>query len=269
MLLFQTFASGSSGNAALLSLGDTHVLIDMGISCRRVARALAARGLALEDLSGICVTHEHADHISGLQTFVKKYPTPIFCSAGTARQLSYRIAGVEAQLEPFSQGDTLEIGPLRVSTFPLSHDASDGSGFRFDCGEGSVGILTDTGYITDEARELLPGADLLLLEANHDVEALRSGPYPYYLKERVLGIFGHLSNADAARFAREAAEEGTGHILLAHLSAENNTPAMALEAVERQLRTVDYQGVLSVAPRGESGPCCRVERALCRGRARL
>jgi len=249
LLTFQTFASGSSGNAALLSHDNTHILIDMGISCRRVCQALAERGLRPGDLSAVCITHEHKDHIAGLDTFIKKNHVPIFCSAGTARQLSYRIAGIEALLEPFSCGDSFELAGLHISTFPLSHDASDGSGYRFDGSLGSVGALTDTGYITDEARDALLGVDLLMLEANHDPEHVRSGPYPYYLKERILGIFGHLSNEAAARFACETAEKGTSQIVLAHLSAENNSPAMASHTVGRRLEAGGYTGTLTVAPR--------------------
>lgn len=258
MLTFQTFASGSSGNAALLSSGGTHVLIDMGISCRRILQALGAQGLTPEDLAAVCVTHEHRDHVSGLDTFIKKYRTPILCSAGTARQLGYRIAGVEALLAPFACGDVLTLGDLTVRTFPLSHDVSDGAGYRFDGPEGSLGIVTDTGYITEEARSALLGVDFLVLEANHDVECLRSGPYPYALKERVLGACGHLSNEAAAWFARESAAQGTSQILLAHLSAENNTPALARNAVGRALAAVGYRGTLSVAPRSEAGPVYQV-----------
>ena len=260
LLTFQTFASGSSGNAALLSQGETHVLIDMGISCRRITQALGALGLRPETLSAVCVTHEHRDHVSGLDTFVKKYRTPVLCSAGTARQLSYRIAGIELQLAPFVCGDVLTLGDLTVRTFPLSHDVSDGAGYRFDGPEGSLGVLTDTGYITDGAREALLGVDFLMLEANHDVECLRAGPYPYQLKERVLGACGHLSNAAAARFACESAARGTCQILLAHLSAENNTPAMAKNAVGRALAAAGYKGTLSVAPRSEAGPVYQIAR---------
>ena len=269
MLTFQTFASGSSGNAALLSWGEIHILIDLGISCRRLSRALADRGLTPGDLTALCVTHEHADHIAGLQTFVKKHRVPILCSPGTARQLSCRIAGAEALLAPFPSGGALEAEGMRITSFPLSHDAREGTGFRFDCPEGSVGVLTDTGYVPDEARELLPGVDLLVLEANHDPETLRSGPYPYPLKERVLGIFGHLSNEAAARFALEAAERGTAQILLAHLSAENNTPAMALRAVGGRLEAAGYGGGLAVAPRSEAGRLWQVGGVPCgKGAAR-
>ena len=128
-----------------------------------------------------------------------------------------------------------------------------------------MGFLTDTGYITDEAADLLPGVDLAVLEANHDVEALCSGPYPYYLKQRILGLEGHLCNEDAAAFAVTLAENGASEIVLAHLSKDNNTPAMALNAVESALSAAGLSPALTVAPRDTLGPChAAVRRAVCR-----
>ena len=128
-----------------------------------------------------------------------------------------------------------------------------------------MGFLTDTGYVTEEASDLLPGVDLAILEANHDVEALRSGPYPYYLKQRILGTEGHLCNEDAAAFAVTLAEQGAGEIVLAHLSKDNNTPAMALNAVSAALSAAGLSPVLTVAPRDTVGPCHTViRRAVCK-----
>ena len=128
-----------------------------------------------------------------------------------------------------------------------------------------MGFLTDTGYVTEEAADLLPGVDLAILEANHDVETLRSGPYPYYLKQRILGTEGHLCNEDAAAFAVTLAEQGAGEIVLAHLSKDNNTPAMALNAVSAALSAAGLSPVLTVAPRDTVGPCHTViRRAVCK-----
>ena len=142
-----------------------------------------------------------------------------------------------------------QIGCLVVTAFHTSHDAPGSCGFRLDGPDGSAGILTDTGYVTQEAADILPGVDLAVLEANHDVEALRSGPYPYYLKERILGSEGHLCNEDAARFAVTLAEAGASEIVLAHLSRENNSPVMARNAVETALYAAGFAPVLQVAPR--------------------
>ena len=135
---------------------------------------------------------------------------------------------------------------------------------RLDAASGSIGILTDTGYVTDEAYDALLGVDLLVLESNHDPEALRSGPYPYYLKERIAGPRGHLSNDEAARFAAEMAQRGTKEIVLAHLSRENNTPAMALHAVQRMLEAHGLTAAVTVAPRSELSRCYEVEVSPCR-----
>ena len=162
--------------------------------------------------------------------------------------------------------EPLSLGPCTVTPFPTSHDAPGSCGFRLDSPEGSAGILTDTGFVTEEARQVLSGVDLAVLEANHDVETLRSGPYPYYLKSRILGAEGHLCNEDAARFAVELVRQGASELILAHLSRENNTPAMALSAVERALSAAALAPVLSVAPRDTlSGAHIITSReALCR-----
>ena len=260
-----TLASGSSGNALLVSCGATHLLVDAGISCRRITASLAALGLGLDDLDALLITHTHSDHITGLQTLLKKSGFPILSSGRVGRELSYRLAGVEPRFQEIELCKQHQIGCLAIIAFPTSHDAPGSCGFRLDGPDGSMGVLTDTGYVTQEAADILPGVDLALLEANHDVEALRSGPYPYYLKERILSSQGHLCNEDAARFAVTLAEAGASEIVLAHLSRENNTPAMARNAVETALSAAGFAPVLEVAPRdclSEAYPVIR--RAVCR-----
>ncbi|MBP3485310.1 MAG: MBL fold metallo-hydrolase [Oscillospiraceae bacterium] len=257
MTTLHTLASGSSGNAALVSHNGVHILVDAGISCRRITTALRTLGLVPEDLSAVLITHTHTDHIQGLQTFCKHHDVPICASRRTCAGLEYRIAGIASRLRPLSGDGTAEIGGVTVASFPTSHDAPGSCGFRI----GGAGFLTDSGYVTEEAEEVLTGVPLLVLEANHDVETLLSGPYPYYLKERILGRQGHLSNGDAADFARRCAENGTKRILLAHLSRENNTPVMARDAVARALP----DGFpLEVAPRDTLGPCLAWEDEPCR-----
>ncbi len=264
MTTFRTLASGSSGNAALLSCGSTHLLIDMGISCRRVCRSLTEMGLTPEDLSAVLITHEHTDHISGLATYIKKYRTPILCTPGTARQLQYRLAGIGLLLRPLSMGQPVSWDDLEITPLPTSHDCRESAAFRVDTPDGSLGYLTDTGLVEEETRQGLLGTDLLVLESNHDVDMLLSGPYPYPLKRRVIGSEGHLSNADAAVFAANSARCGTRSIILAHLSAENNTPQLALDTVGRALESAAYTGELSVAPRSEPGKIYVMEGAACR-----
>lgn len=264
MTTFCTLASGSSGNAALLSCGTTHLLIDMGISCRRICRSLAEMDLTPGDLSAILITHEHADHISGLATYIKKYHTPILCTPGTARQLQYRLAGIGLLLRPLSMGQPVSWDDLEITPYPTSHDCRESAAYRIDTPDGSLGYLTDTGVVEEETRQGLLGADLLVLESNHDVDMLLSGPYPYPLKRRVIGNEGHLSNADAAAFAADSARRGTRSIILAHLSAENNTPQLALDTVGRALEAAAYTGELSVAPRSERDKIHVMEGAACR-----
>ena len=265
MTTLHTLASGSSGNALVFSCGRTHLLLDAGISCRRIIAALKVLGLGPEDLSGILITHTHSDHISGLQTLLKRSAAPLYGSGQTLRGLCYRMAGLEDRVRELPFGQAFDFGDCAVTAFPTSHDAPGSCGYRLDTPEGSVGLLTDTGYVTEEAAEILPGVDLAVLESNHDVEALRSGPYPYYLKQRILGESGHLCNEDAARFAVTLAEAGASEIILAHLSQENNTPAMARRAVETALSAAGLAPVLSVAPRDTMSAAHVVaRRALCR-----
>ena len=265
MTTVHTLASGSSGNALLVSCGATHLLVDAGISCRRITTGLASLGLGLDDLNALFITHTHSDHIAGLQTMLKKSIFPILSSGRVGRELAYRLAGVEQRFQEMEFCQQVQAGCLAVTAFPTSHDAPGSCGFRFDGPDGSVGVLTDTGYVTPEAADILPGVDLAVLEANHDVEALRSGPYPYYLKKRILGSEGHLCNEDAARFAVTLAEAGASELVLAHLSKENNTPAMARNAVETALAAAGLAPALDVAPRdclSEAYPITR--RAVCR-----
>lgn len=260
MTTLHTLASGSSGNAALISRDGTHILLDAGISCRRITVALKELGLTAEDLSAVFITHTHSDHISGLQTLVKKYDVPIFASRRSCGGLAGRVAGIDARLRPFEAGELLSVGAFSVTPFSNSHDAPGATGYRF----GDVGVLTDSGYVTEEAAAVLTGVPLLMLEANHDLETLRSGPYPDYLKDRVAGARGHLSNDDAAAFARVSALAGTREIVLAHLSRENNTPAMAYSTVERALAPLNTAVRLSVAPRDRISECYRTEGVPCR-----
>ena len=242
---FFTLASGSSGNAALVRQQNTLLLIDAGISAKRIVQSLAEAGLSLDMLDGILITHEHVDHIRGLQTLCKKCAVPIYASRGTAQSLDF----VGAALRIFDAGERFTLGAFDVTTFPSSHDAADPVGYRLDCEDGSLGFLTDTGFVTSDAYDTLLGVDTLLLEANHDADMLQNGPYPYYLKKRISGRHGHLSNAQAAEFAVDSVRRGTRDILLAHLSAENNTPAAAEYTVLRALQQRGCSVRLCTAPR--------------------
>lgn len=264
-MTLHTLASGSEGNCLLVASGSTRLLVDAGISLRRIKTALAQLGLTVDQLSGILLTHSHADHVAALQTLVKHHTVPIYASYDTAQSLCKRVAGLAPLLRTVERSTVFPLGDCRITVFPTSHDAPGSVDYRIDGTEGSVGVLTDTGYVTQRAAEALEGVELLVLESNHDPDWLRSGPYPYHLKQRILGEEGHLSNEDAAHFAAQMARCGTQQIVLAHLSRENNTPARALETVQRHMAAEDLGHVrITVAPRGELSEAYRTEGQLCR-----
>ena len=241
MLTFTPLASGSSGNAALVSCGNTHVLLDAGISAKRITAGLKSLGIAPEALAAVLITHEHHDHISGLQVLTKRLRLPVVTSGPTGRQLCYRVPFMDDLIRQQEPGTGIQLGDLWIESFPTPHDAA-----------GSVGY------------SITGGGDLLVCEANHDEDWVRSGPYPYHLKARILGDRGHLSNEAGAELAALAVESGTRQVALAHLSAENNTPSRARQTVCRRLSAMgcdpERDIALWVAPRSEMGPVCQMNR---------
>ena len=262
MLEVRTLASGSSGNCLLVRGGGSQVLVDAGISCRRIVNALRELGVEPRELTGVLITHEHADHIAGLATLTKQYRLPVYASRGTGWELCRRIAFVEEVLRPFEPGEAFQAGDLEAVSFPTSHDAAQSVGYVLSHGGKRAAVATDLGHVTAEVARAVRGADLLVCEANNDVEWLRSGPYPYPLKARILGDRGHLSNEAGAELAWTAVEGGARAVVLAHLSHENNTPARALEVVggvlARRGAAVGREVVLEAAPRSETGRAYRL-----------
>ena len=253
MLTVHTLASGSEGNCLLLSGGSVHLLVDAGISARRITASLRELGLSPQDVTAVLLTHEHTDHTAGLATLTKQYRLPLYASDGTAAALSLRCPALRDVLRPIPRRCEFALGDVTVTVFPTSHDAAGSVDYRFDCGGSAVGVLTDTGCVPPAAEDILRGVGLMVLESNHDVEWLLSGPYPYYLKQRILGACGHLSNNDAAFLAQRLAASGTRQFVLAHLSRENNTPERARQTVSLALSGLDAS--VTVAPRGQlSGP---------------
>ena len=264
MLTYTTLASGSSGNAALISCGETHILLDAGISARRITMGLKQIGVAANQLSAVLVTHDHSDHIGGLGVFTKQNHVPIYATAATCATLERKAPHSKPMLRPQEVGFCVELGELRVSSFATPHDAVGSVGYSI-AGDGVRMVhCTDLGYVTQEIAEVVCGCDLLVCEANHDEDWVRNGPYTHSLKQRVLGNLGHLSNEAGAELALLAAQNGAREILLAHLSSENNTPVHAMKVVSERLRRggIDLEhGVrLSTAPRDELGHTCFVEK---------
>ena len=244
MMRLTTFASGSSGNCALLTMDGVHILLDAGISCRRICENLSLSGVQPGDLAAVLITHEHSDHIAGLATLIKRCAAPVCAPRAVAGYLDRTVAGVAARLRVVTPGEALDVGGLTVRCFPTSHDTAQSVGWRVEGGR-IFALATDTGCVTPEVEAGLAGADAVLIEANHDVDMLLAGPYPYYLKRRILSERGHLSNADCAALALRLAEGGTRQILLGHLSRENNSPARAFETVSAALAG---RAALYVAP---------------------
>ena len=223
------FASGSGGNCLLVSGAGTDLLIDAGISMRRTQAAMAQAGRSIHEISGVLITHEHSDHISGLSMLIKHYHFPVYAPRTVAVRLRGLLPQIEESLRVIPVGEPFDVGGLVVSAFHTPHDTDESVGYRVQ-GEGIYAHATDMGCVTDEVLAGLQGADTVLIESNHDEQMLSYGPYPVYLKRRILSDHGHLSNENCARLARELAVSGTTRIILGHLSRENNRPELALEA---------------------------------------
>ncbi|HBI64873.1 MAG TPA: hypothetical protein DDX51_07150 [Clostridiales bacterium] len=248
MSFYFSVASGSSGNCAVWRAGSTSLLIDLGVSVRALGSALREIDMKIEDLSAVLLTHEHADHIKGLATFVKKYDIPVYATFGTAAAILQKLPQAEKNLCLFAGGEQFEIGGLSVRSMPIPHDAAEPVAYRIDGGGHQLGYVTDVGFLPERIQDAICGCDTVVLESNHDVEMLRTGPYPMYLKQRIRGKYGHLSNEDCARGAVAAAQAGTKHVVLAHLSDKNNSPLTALRCTQQALDGMDCE--LYVAPRG-------------------
>ncbi len=271
LLTFTTLASGSSGNAALVSCGDTHILLDAGISAKRITAGLRALGVDPAQLNAVFLTHEHSDHVGGLRVLAKKTGAPIWATGPTCREW-YRKNPCDEVRDLFREqgaGTGVQVGALWVESFPTPHDAAESVGYVISGEDGRLVLCTDLGHVTPEVEAAVRGCEALVCETNHDVDWVRSGPYPYYLKQRILGDRGHLSNEAGAELAALAVESGTRAVVLAHLSQQNNTPAHAYEIVSRRLRAMgcdpERDVALAAAPRDMAGPTFRLER----GRVRL
>ncbi len=243
-----TLASGSSGNCTVVSSPGGSLLIDAGISVRRIKLGLARLDLSPEKLDGILITHEHADHVSGLPMLIKHYDVPIFAPRTVANHLRWHFAGVEEHIKELPTGCDVQVNGLNISAFHTPHDTDESVGYRIE-GDCVFAIATDMGSVTDEVLSGIMGADAVIIEANHDEQMLRYGNYPYPLKRRILSDRGHLSNDDCALLARRLAENGTRYIVLGHLSRENNSPKTAFETVSKALEGTGAR--LSVAPASE------------------
>lgn len=226
-----TLASSSAGNCCLVSHGNTHILIDAGISLRRIREGLRGAGLTPDDLDCVLVTHDHIDHVSGLNILVKYHKTPVFSSFGTGAGICRSMPETEPYLNFCETGTELGIGDIAIQSFSTPHDAPGSVGYTLEAGGKKMVYVTDLGRLTDEVVLASCGADIAVIEANHDLDMLENGPYPRFLKDRILSGHGHLANNDCGRLAAILADSGARYILLGHLSRENNTPGIARDTV--------------------------------------
>lgn len=237
-LKFCSLASGSSGNCQFIAANATRVLLDAGLSGKYIKNAIESISEDMGKLSGILVTHEHSDHIQGVGVLMRRYGLDVYANQKTWDAMLPKLGKVDPdRIRVIENGVTFTIGDLEVKSIGISHDAADPVAYRFSDGVSRLAVATDLGTMTEEILKELLQVDFLMLESNHDIEMLKMGSYPYYLKRRILSEIGHLSNDNAGEIATLAVQGGrVQSILLGHLSKENNFPELAFETVSGMLR---------------------------------
>lgn len=248
----KTLASGSKGNASIILCGNTKLLIDIGISYLNLKRKLEELNLELEDFDALLITHAHADHIKGLSSLTKHSKIKIYIPEGMYEELKDKI--YSKNMEFIS--DEFSINDVKVELIHTSHDAASSVGFIISHQDKSLVYVTDTGYINRKYLAKMKKKDIYLIESNHDEKMLMEGPYPYYLKQRVISDRGHLSNKTTAKYLENLVGENTKYVILAHLSEKNNTEDLAKEAVSSKLKDKDIK--IIIARQDEIGPYVEV-----------
>jgi len=242
-LSFNVLGSGSSGNATLVSDGDTHILVDAGLSGREIARRLEEYGLAPDKISAIVISHDHWDHCRGVTPFVKNRDIPVFMTQKAFEKASEQVDSDKKPLirsdavkhRAIQPGECFDIGKIAVTCFSVPHDATEPLGFVLEKDGVKIGVAMDLGFMSNLVIERLKGCAGIILESNHDVQMLKVGPYPWALKQRVMSRSGHLSNDAVAKYLAEDFDGTAGHIALAHLSKQNNLPELAMLSAQKAL----------------------------------
>ena len=227
--------SGSSGNSILIKTDETSILVDAGVSCSRIADELDRLGESVHMISGIVVTHEHSDHIKGIDVLMRKYDIPVYANEATMCELETKLKDPSVKNMRVIDDSPFYINDLAVLPFHTPHDAKDPFGYTFIAGSKQVSVMTDIGKVTGSMINAVSGSSIVLLESNHDVEMLKAGKYTYQLKRRILSGIGHLSNDDAGDAALKLVAEGTKGIILGHLSINNNIETLAFRTVANSL----------------------------------
>lgn len=248
VLQFSILASGSSGNAIFIRSEQTQILLDAGISGKQLqSRLSAAADTSFEQLDAVLISHEHVDHVRGLKQAAKLSPASLYISQGTWHQVASGLPDVSSdRVQYVRDGSVFEIGDIQVTPFAISHDAEEPVMYRFDCGESSLVVATDLGYMSDSIKSVIQGCGCYILETNHDVEMLRAGRYPWSIKRRILSDKGHLSNEDAAVALTDLFENQEIDVYLAHLSEENNQRDLAeltVSSLVQEIRPNYAEGV--------------------------
>ena len=224
--------SGSKGNCALIEGPQGLIMVDDGLPRRETLKRMAELGLSTDNVSALLITHEHSDHIKGLDVWCKHWHGPLFASRGT---LSNKENLSHLPVEEFDPGDTLSIAGIHAQTYSTSHDVINPVGYRFNALDDSIGFATDTGELSSQAMNTLKDCRVLALESNHDVTMLREGEYPRFLQERILSARGHLSNGQAAEAARELVTDRTEQLIAMHISQDNNRPSLTVKSYAKAL----------------------------------
>lgn len=253
---FCSLVSSSRGNAVLLSDGKTNILVDCGISKKRAIQMIDFAGVGAENIDAILVTHEHSDHISGIGAMSRGFDIPVYANERTWEAMELSLGNIaDKNRKVFATGEDFEINSMRVLAFKTPHDAAESVGYKITSGTMSGTVATDMGCIDEKVIESISGSDIVLLEANHDVNMLVNGRYPEKLKQRILSSVGHLSNEASGEIAKKLLKSGTRAILLGHLSEENNVSDIAYGAVKSALEDagakIDRDIKLAVANRYE------------------
>lgn len=235
--------SGSSGNCTLVSSGSTSVLIDAGVSAKRICDGLIERDNDIKNICGIFITHAHIDHIKGINVLLKKNKIPIYITNGTYNEaIQQGLNADDGLINIIRAGDMLELEDMQICPFNTLHDAAESVGYTFRLNEGRrIGYATDLGVVTNEVENALTGCDFVIIESNHDINMLKNGSYPYVLKKRILSQNGHLSNKDCANEAVKLAALGATRFVLSHISRENNLPSLAFAETANALNARGLQ----------------------------
>lgn len=236
MLKFCSLYSGSSGNSLLVESQNTKILIDAGVSAKKIVDGLSLIGVDISSIDAVLVTHEHTDHIQSLGTISKKYNLPVYANSKTWDAMPLQRDKIDEKNQKFFVStQNFEIGDLKIDSFLIPHDAAEPCGFNIFCGNEKISIATDIGHMTTQIINSLEGSSFLMLEANYEPEVLKCSRYPYLLKTRIAGPNGHLSNQIAGKTVATLLDSGLENVMLGHLSKENNLPELAYQSVVEEL----------------------------------